>query len=289
MAIFFAVLMENKITTLTVDLMKDISVGIDTSLILHNNCKSEQIKITSHLHLLPSTMNDQFWFNSRYYLRGSFIMYLVQAPIFIAKDNAVTLCHLYPPHISKVQGVVEKKYNAEKAGKDNANAENFTFAPGKKLLGAKLKKAMTSCESDKEFQESCDSQRLIDICQHSMKNIHLHIAGVPNLSNTSFDTLTKCPFGLKGNLTKSPDGHTSLRDSLTQAYQDLYIDFGLFGCIVKDKDEDVIESTCTDIEGLNGEQAWILICEGNKMFIDVKYKGPVIRSVSTKKLWSYSL
>ena len=29
---------------------------------------------------------------------------------------------------------------------------------------------------------------------------------------------------------------------------------------------------------------WILILEGNKMFIDVKYKGPVIRSVSMKKL-----
>ena len=214
-AIVFAVLMENKINTLTVDLMKDISIGIDASLILYDDCKSEQIKITSRLHLLPPTMNDQFWFNYRYYLCGSFITYLVQAPIFIAKDNAVTLCHLYPPHISTVQGVVEKKYNAEKAGKDNANAENFTFAPRKKLLGAKLKKAMTSCESDKIFQESCDSQRLIYFCQHSMKTIHLHVAGIPNLSNTSFDALTQCPFGLKGNLTKSPDGHTSLQDSLT--------------------------------------------------------------------------
>ena len=64
----------------------------------------------------------------------------------------------------------------------------------------------------------------------------------------------------------------------------MYIDFGLSGCIVKDKDEDVIESTCTDVEGLNGEQAWILICEGNKMFIDIKYEGPIIRSVSMRKL-----
>ena len=63
------------------------------------------------VHLLPPTTNDQFWFKSRYYLRGSFITYLFCAPIFIVKDNAVTLRHLYPPHIRQVQGVAGRKIN----------------------------------------------------------------------------------------------------------------------------------------------------------------------------------
>ena len=86
-------------------------------------------------------------------------------------------------------------------------------------------------------------QRLIHIGQNSMKDIHLHVDGVPNLSNAKFDDLTKCATCLKANLTKSHAGHTSLRDSLTQAYQGLYIYFGFPGRISKDKDGKVIESS----------------------------------------------
>ena len=45
-------------------------------------------------------------------------------------------------------------------------------------------------------------------------------------------------------------------------YQGLYIDFGFTGRILKDKDGKIIESSCVDIEGLNGKQAWILISYG---------------------------
>ena len=72
-------------------------------------------------------------------------------------------------------------------------------------------------------------QRLIHVGQNSMKDIHLHVDGVTNLSNAKFDDLTKCAMCLKANLTKSPAGHKSLRDSLTRAYQGLYIDFGFPG------------------------------------------------------------
>ena len=105
-------------------------------------------------------------------------------------------------------------------------------------------------------------QKLIHVGQHSMKSLHLHVDGIPNLSNANFNDLTKCATCLKANLTKSPAGHSSLRESLTRAYQGLYIDFGFPGRIAKDKDGNVIESSQTDIEGLNGEQAWILISDG---------------------------
>ena len=53
-------------------------------------------------------------------------------------------------------------------------------------------------------------QHLIHISQHSMKNIHLHVDGVPNLSNAKFDDITKCTACLKANIIDSPTGHTSL-------------------------------------------------------------------------------
>ena len=75
-----------------------------------------------------------------------------------------------------------------------------------------------------------------------MKNIHLHVDGVPNLSNAKFDDLTKCAIFFKANLAKNPAVHTSLRETLTQAYQGLYINFRFSGCISKDKDRNFIES-----------------------------------------------
>ena len=67
---------------------------------------------------------------------------------------------------------------------------------------------------------------------------------------------------MKANLTKDATGHSSLRDSLTHPYQGLYIDFGFSGRISKDADGNVKESSRIDIEGINGEQAWILISDG---------------------------
>ena len=67
---------------------------------------------------------------------------------------------------------------------------------------------------------------------------------------------------MKANLTKAAAGHSSLQDSLTHPYQGLYIDFGFSGRISKDAEGNVKESSQVDIEGINGEQAWILISDG---------------------------
>lgn len=98
-------------------------------------------------------------------------------------------------------------------------------------------------------------QHLMHCGQHSMKNIHLYVNGVPNLSRTKFDDITKCAICFKVNPTKSPAGHSSLCEFLTRAYQGLYVDFVFLGHISKDKDGNVIESSRTTIEGLNGEKA----------------------------------
>ena len=79
-------------------------------------------------------------------------------------------------------------------------------------------------------------QRLIHCGQHTLKDLHKHVEGIPNLFKTKFNDLTKCAICLKANLTKASPGHKSLRKSLSVPYQGLYIDFGFPGCITKDKD-----------------------------------------------------
>ena len=105
-------------------------------------------------------------------------------------------------------------------------------------------------------------QRLIHCGQHTLKDLHCHVNGIPDLLKTKFNDLTHCATCMKANLTKSAAGHSSLQDSLTHPYQGLYIDFGFSGRISKDADGNVKESSRVDIEGLNGEQAWILISDG---------------------------
>ena len=92
--------------------------------------------------------------------------------------------------------------------------------------------------------------------------IHKYVDDVPNLSKKEFNHLTNCDTCLKANLTKSSAGHKSLCDSITTPYQGLYIDFGFPGQICKEKDGNIIKSTHQNIEGLNGEQAYILISDG---------------------------
>ena len=58
-------------------------------------------------------------------------------------------------------------------------------------------------------------QHLIHNGQHSMKNICLHVDGVPTLFNAKFNDITTCATCLKANLIKSLAGHTSLCESLT--------------------------------------------------------------------------
>ena len=88
-----------------------------------------------------------------------------------------------------------------------------------------------------EAQSLLWHQRLIHCGEHTMKNLHKHVDGFPNLSKTKFNNLTKCTTCLKANLTKASPGHKSLQESLSVPYQGLYIDFGFPGCITKDKDK----------------------------------------------------
>ena len=97
--------------------------------------------------------------------------------------------------------------------------------------------------------------------EKTLKDIHKNVNGAPNLNRIEFNDLTHCDNCLKVNITKSPAARHSLCESLTTPYQGLYVDFGFPDCISKDKDGNIIESSWIDIEVLNGEQAWILICD----------------------------
>ena len=104
--------------------------------------------------------------------------------------------------------------------------------------------------------------RLIHCGEHTMKEAHKHIKGVPNMSKFSFNDLTRCATCIKSKLTKNSPGNKSLRDSLLRAYQGLYIDFGFAGRRSEDEHGNITESSRTDIEGLNGEVIWILVSDG---------------------------
>jgi hypothetical protein len=71
---------------------------------------------------------------------------------------------------------------------------------------------------NKEAEALLWHQHLIHCGHHSLKDIHNHVDGVPNLSSFKFDDLLKCPTCLKTNLTKSSAGHKSLRDTVTHPY-----------------------------------------------------------------------
>ena len=93
-----------------------------------------------------STVHHAFNKSARGKLRGSFITHIDDEPVFNAKDAAVKLQRLYQDYLCKVQGVAGKNNNNNNSAKTDAKMNPFsfsiTFAPEKKLLGAKLKKAM---------------------------------------------------------------------------------------------------------------------------------------------------
>ena len=95
-----------------------------------------------------------------------------------------------------------------------------------------------------------------------MKEAHKHIEGVPNMFKFSFNDLTRCATCIKSKLTKNSSGNKSLKNLLLRAYQGLYIDFGFAGRRSRDEHGNITESSCTDIEGLNEEVAWILVSDG---------------------------
>ena len=113
---------------------------------------------------------------------------------------------------------------------------------------------------NKEVETMLWHQRLIHCGSYSLKSASLYVDGVPNLFAFNFDDVLKCPTCLKTNLTKN-FGKKSLRNSVERPYQELFIDFSFSGKIQRDKKGVVIEASRKDVEGMNGETAWILISD----------------------------
>ena len=100
-------------------------------------------------------------------------------------------------------------------------------------------------------------QRLVHLSPSTIQEAHKFVDGVPNLSKFSFDDIDQCKTCLRANLRKRSAGKRSLSESVSCPYQGLFIDFGFSGRLSYNKDSKVIESSRTDIEGINGETAWI--------------------------------
>ena len=97
----------------------------------------------------------------------------------------------------------------------------------------------------------------------TLKDLHHHVDGIPDMSKFSFDDVNKCATCLQAKNHKHGPGHGSLRDTATIPYQGLYIDFAHAGQVKYDEDGVVDESSRSEIEGLNGERSWILISDAH--------------------------
>ena len=79
----------------------------------------------------------------------------------------------------------------------------------------------------------------------------------------------------------------SLTESVVHPYQGLFIDFRFSELVSYDKDGKVIPSSCVHVKGVNGESAWILICDVQTKMLHgncgtskeslVKYLAPLIK------------
>ena len=123
-----------------------------------------------------------------------------------------------------------------------------------------LAKTIPISALNKEAEAMLWHQRLIHCGSHSLKNASTYVDGVPNLAAFKFDDVLKCPTCLKTNLTKR-SGKSTLRDTVDRPYQGLFIDFAFSGKVKRDKKGEVIEASRKDVEGMNGETAWILISD----------------------------
>ena len=109
---------------------------------------------------------------------------------------------------------------------------------------------------NKETEAMLWHQHLIYCGSHLLKSASLYVNGVPNLFAFNFDDILKYSTCLKTNLTKD-FGKKSLRDSVEHPYQGLFIVFSFSGKVKQDKECVVIEANRKDVEGMNGETAWI--------------------------------
>ena len=103
--------------------------------------------------------------------------------------------------------------------------------------------------------------RLIHCGASTLKGLHKYVDGVPDMSKFEFNDIKKCATCLQAKIHKNSPGTHSLRDTVSHPYQGLYIDMGFPGKVSYDKDGNPVESTREDVEGLNGERAWILISD----------------------------
>ena len=120
-----------------------------------------------------------------------------------------------------------------------------------------------------EAHEMLWHQRLIHLAPQTLRQAHCHCDGIPNLSKFKFNDVMKCTNCLKANQTKNTPSTRSLMESISHPYQSLFVDFGFSSRIYKDKEGKIIESSCKDIEGLNGETAWILISDAMTKMLHV--------------------
>ena len=104
-------------------------------------------------------------------------------------------------------------------------------------------------------------QCLIHLSPATLKSAYKYCDGIPNISNFAFDDIKNCPMCIKENMRKNAASKRSLTESVTRPYQGLFIDFGFSGFISYDKDGKVVPSSRVHVEGVNGESAWILICD----------------------------
>ena len=110
-------------------------------------------------------------------------------------------------------------------------------------------------------------QRLTHMGPQSIQNAHKYVDAVPDLLKFSFDDIDQRPNCIDAKLQKNAPGKRSLSESVSQPYQGLFCDLAYPGKISYDKEGNVIESSREDVEGLNGELAWILVTDAKTKMI----------------------
>ena len=81
------------------------------------------------------------------------------------------------------------------------------------------------------------------------------------MSKFSFYNINQCPTCVQTNLRKRSAGKRSLSESVSCPYQGIFVDYAFSGSLARDKEGKIIESSRSNVEGINGETAWILISD----------------------------
>ena len=87
------------------------------------------------------------------------------------------------------------------------------------------------------------------------------------MSKFKFDDIDQCATCIDVNIRKNSPGKRSLSETVSCPYQGLFVDFAFAARVSTDKEGKVIESSREDIEGFNGETAWVLITDAQTNMI----------------------